>query len=313
MMTFFNFFGSIFGYVLWPIFYFVQNYGIAIIIFAFIAKIVLFPFSIKQQKSMASNARLQKKQQEIREKYKNNRQKANEEIQKLYQTEGINPSSGCLNSIVPMLVMLGIFYSISSPLTNTLHLNADLINNAVTYSQHIPGAAPGGSVSTYYQQIQILDNIGVISKSDFFRECFTSSQLDSINFLASGFELIPGSGISMLEIPNTYGFFGSWYTLIPVLCFLSSVVTQIITMRVNGTQMQGCMMVMMFAMPLFSAYIAYSVPAAVGFYWICSTLLSLVQSLIMHKFYNPVSMVANQEARHIALMEQNESNVKKAQ
>ena len=54
MMTIFNFFGSIFGYVLWPIFYVVQNYGIAIIIFAILAKIVLFPFSIKQQKAMAN-------------------------------------------------------------------------------------------------------------------------------------------------------------------------------------------------------------------------------------------------------------------
>ena len=150
MMTFFNFFGSLFGYLLWPIFYLVQNYGIAIIIFAIIAKIFLFPFSIKQQKSMAKNARMQKKQKEIQEKYKNNRQKANEEIQKLYQKEGINPSSGCTTSIVPMLVMLGIFYSISAPLTNTLHLNADLINNAVTYSQHIPGAIPTGTANTYY-------------------------------------------------------------------------------------------------------------------------------------------------------------------
>ena len=58
-MALFNFFGSIFGYVLWPIFYLVQNYGIAIIIFAILAKIVLFPFSIKQQKAMANNARLQ--------------------------------------------------------------------------------------------------------------------------------------------------------------------------------------------------------------------------------------------------------------
>ena len=65
MTTIFNFFGSIFGYVLWPIFYVVQNYGIAIIIFAILAKIVLFPFSIKQQKAMANNARLQKKQKEI--------------------------------------------------------------------------------------------------------------------------------------------------------------------------------------------------------------------------------------------------------
>lgn len=306
-MAIFNFLGSLFGYLLWPIFYLVQNYGIAIIIFAVIAKIVLFPFSIKQQKSMANNQRMQKKQAEIREKYKNNKQKANEEIQKLYQKEGVSPSSGCLTSIVPMLVMLGIFYSISSPLTNTLHLDSDLVNSTLTYAQHLPGMPPTANVNAYYQQIDVLNNINTMSNSDFITQCFTQVQLDNVSMLAKGFELVPGSGISMLEVPATYGFFGSWYILIPVFCLVSSIITQIITMRVNGTQMQGCMMVMMFGLPLFSAYIAYSVPAAVGFYWICSTLLGLVQSLIMGKIYNPVTMIANQEARHVALMIENES------
>ena len=113
----------------------------------------------------------------------------------------------------------------------------------------------------------------------------------------------------MLEIPSTYGMFGSWYIIIPILCLVSSIATQIITMKLNKTPMQGCMMFMILAMPLFSAYIAYSVPAAVGFYWICSTLLGLVQSIVMHRFYNPVTMIANQEARHVALLEQNEKNM----
>lgn len=308
-MALFNLFGSIFGYVLWPILYVVQNYGIAILIFAILAKIVLFPFSIKQQKAMANNARLQKKQQEIREKYKNNKVKANEEMQKLYQKEGVNPSSGCLTSIIPMLVMLGIFYSISSPLTNTLHLNSDLINSVVEYAQHMPGMPLHTGINTYYQQIEVLNNFSAMANTDFVNNCFTQAEISNINLLANGFELLPGSGISMLEVPSTYGFFGSFYILIPILCFVSSVVTQIITMKLNSTNMQGCMMFMMLAMPLFSAYIAYSVPAAVGFYWICSTLLGLVQSIVMHKFYNPVSMIANQEARHIALLEENESKL----
>ena len=117
MMAIFNFFGSIFGYVLWPIFYVVQNYGIAIIIFAILAKIVLFPFSIKQQKAMANNARLQKKQKEIQEKYKNNKVKANEEMQKLYQKEGVNPSSGCLTGIiVPLSKPTTVLTSNSAPI-----------------------------------------------------------------------------------------------------------------------------------------------------------------------------------------------------
>lgn len=309
MMTIFSFLGSLFGYVLWPIFYLVQNYGIAIIIFAILAKIVLFPFSIKQQKSMAKNQRLQKKQREIQEKYKNNKQKANEEMQKLYAKEGVSPSSGCLTSIVPMLVMLGIFYSISSPLSNTLHLNETLVNSTVAYAQHIPGMPLAANTNAYYQQIEVLNNFGAMLNTDFVRECFTTTQIDNINLLSNGFELFPGTGISMLVTPSNYGFFGSFYTLIPVLCFVSSIATTLISSKINGTQMQGCMMVMLLGMPLFSAYIAYSVPAAVGFYWICSTLLGLVQTIVMHKFYNPVTMIANEEARHVALMELNEKKM----
>ncbi len=309
MMTIFSFLGSLFGYVLWPIFYLVQNYGIAIIIFAILAKIVLFPFSIKQQKSMANNQRLQKKQREIQEKYKNNKQKANEEMQKLYAKEGVSPSSGCLTSIVPMLVMLGIFYSISSPLSNTLHLNETLVNSTVAYAQHIPGMPLAANTNAYYQQIEVLNNFGAMLNTDFVRECFTTTQIDNINLLSNGFELFPGTGISMLATPSNYGFFGSFYTLIPVLCFVSSIATTLISSKINGTQMQGCMMVMLLGMPLFSAYIAYSVPAAVGFYWICSTLLGLVQTIVMHKFYNPVTMIANEEARHVALMELNEKKM----
>lgn len=309
MMTIFSFLGSLFGYVLWPIFYLVQNYGIAIIIFAILAKIVLFPFSIKQQKSMANNQRLQKKQREIQEKYKNNKQKANEEMQKLYAKEGVSPSSGCLTSIVPMLVMLGIFYSISSPLSNTLHLNETLVNSTVAYAQHIPGMPLAANTNAYYQQIEVLNNFGAMLNTDFVRECFTTTQIDNINLLSNGFELFPGTGISMLVTPSNYGFFGSFYTLIPVLCFVSSIATTLISSKINGTQMQGCMMVMLLGMPLFSAYIAYSVPAAVGFYWICSTLLGLVQTIVMHKFYNPVTMIANEEARHVALMELNEKKM----
>ena len=86
-------------------------------------------------------------------------------------------------------------------------------------------------------------------------------------------------------------------------------------MRINGNMQnqQGCMKVMMFGLPLLSAYIAYVVPSAVGFYWICSSLFSLIQSLIMGKFFNATALTAKEEARHVALLEQNEAQVKKIQ
>jgi YidC/Oxa1 family membrane protein insertase len=69
------------------------------------------------------------------------------------------------------------------------------------------------------------------------------------------------------------------------------------------------MKLMIVLMPLFSAWIAYSVPAAVGFYWICSSVFSLVQSLIMGKLYGPTQLLAKSEAQHVALLELQESKV----
>lgn len=120
-------------------------------------------------------------------------------------------------------------------------------------------------------------------------------------------------GMNLFAIPQDYGLW-SPMILFPVICFASNVLTQFITMRINGKnnpmqQQQGCMKVMMYAMPLFSAYIAYIVPSAVAFYWIVSSLVSLVQSVIVGKLFSPQRMTATSEARHAALMFEQEALV----
>ena len=305
-MQIFGFFGSILGYLLWALFFVFKNFGVSIIFFTIIIRLIIFPFSIKQQKSMASTAKLQKKQKEIREKYANNRQKQNEEMQKLYQKEGVSPTSGCLTSIIPMLIMLGIFYCVAYPLTNTLHINAEAVANAKQFISALPGhpvyAATG---MTTYQEI---DLVKVLANSNsLIGTLFTGADVANIEMFVKGFNF---AGFNLLETPQTYGFL-SFYILVPILCFVSSVGAQIVTMRINktGQSQQGCMKFIMFALPLFSAYISFVVPAAVGFYWICSSVFSLIQSIIMGKFYGPDMMIARTEAQHVALLEQQEAQV----
>ena len=81
----------------------------------------------------------------------------------------------------------------------------------------------------------------------------------------------------------------------------------LLTQWLNGTKMQGCMLAMVFGMPLFSAWISYSVPGAVGFYWITSTVLGFGQSLIMNLFYSPSIMEARAEAQRVFLRRQQEA------
>ena len=139
MMAIFNFFGSILGYLLWFLYNIFHNYGVAIIFFTIIIKAVLFPFSVKSQRSMASQTKLADKQKELQAKYGNNKQKYNEELMKLYEKEGVNPSSGCLTTLLPLPIMLGIYYSVIMPLSNTLHIASERIAEATDFINRIPG------------------------------------------------------------------------------------------------------------------------------------------------------------------------------
>ena len=138
-MQIFGSIGWLLGFILWGAFYVFKNFGIAIIVFTIIVKAALFPFSLKQQKSMAGSARMAKKQQELREKYGNNRQKLQEEMNKLYEKEGVKPMGGCMTTIIPMLILLGIFYAVAYPLTNTLHIDGGNVTNALNFANAIPG------------------------------------------------------------------------------------------------------------------------------------------------------------------------------
>lgn len=305
-MQIFGFLGSLLGYILWGAFYVIQNFGLSIIVFTLIIKLVLFPFSVKQQKSMAGTARLSKKQKELQEKYANNREKYQEELNKLYEKEGVKPMGGCLTSIVPMLVILGIFYAVAYPLTNTLHLNSDSVNQAIAYVNTIPGYV--SSVNPTYQQISLLKIFPNIVNTETIQSLFSAAEISKIEMFASGFNAF---GVDLLAIPKEQGLL-SGYILFPIFCFVSNVASQFIMTKINGNQaaqQQGCMKFMLYLLPLFSAYIAYSVPSAVAFYWIISSLVSLVQSIVLGKMFSPAHLTANSEARHVALMFENEAKV----
>lgn len=303
MTDLFGFLGGIFGWVLYAAYWLVHNYGLAILIFTIFTKLIFFPSTIKQQKSMAKNARLSGQMQALREKYGTNREKLNEETQKLYEKEGVSPYSGCMSSFLPMFLLLGVFYAVAYPLTNTLHIDAAMVNNAREALAAIPGL--NLSASEYYGgQVDILMYFNAFPS---VQNCFSPDMIAEISEFAGSFNLC---GLNLLVSPSQLGF--SVYLIIPVLCFVSSVASQLVMQKMNGTgqAQQGCMKVMIYALPLFSAYIAYTVPAAVGFYWICSTVISFIQSIIVHKFFGPDMMIARGEAARVALLEQKESLVK---
>ncbi len=304
-MQIFGIFGSLLGYILWGAYYLFRNFGLAVIVFTLIVKLAMFPFSVKQQKSMAGNARLSKKQKELQEKYANNRQKYSEELNKLYEKEGVKPMGGCLTSIVPMLVILGIFYAVAYPLTNTLHLNGEDVKSALAYVNTIPGYA--SSANPTYQEISLLNIFPNIMNTDTIQSIFDASEISKIEMFMSGFS---GFGIDLFTVPQQAGFF-SPYIIFPALCLVSNIAAQFVTTKMNKAmqQQQGCMKVMLYGLPLISAYFAYAVPCAVALYWIVSSVFSLVQSIIIGKVFSADKLTAKSEARHAALLFENEAKV----
>ena len=227
-MQIFGFFGSILGYILWGAFYVLKDFGLSIIVFTLIIKLLLFPFSIKQQKSMAGTARLSKKQKELQEKYANNRQKLQEEMAKLYEKEGVKPMGGCLTTIIPFIVLLGIFYAVAYPLTNTLHLNGADVNNALAYVNTIPGYASSSNLT--YQEISLLKIFPNIMNTETIQNIFSTSEISTIQIFFNGFNTF---GVDLLAVPKDFGLF-SPMILFPVLCFLSNVGSQLIMTKING-------------------------------------------------------------------------------
>jgi len=302
-MFIFDAIGSLFGFVLWFFYSIFKNYGLAIICFTIIVKLVLFPMSIHQQKSMAKNARMSQKQQEIRKKYANDQKKMNEEMQKLYEKEGGMQSMGCVSMFVPLLLLMGVFYAVASPLTNTIHMDSTTVTNALNNLTIMPGI--GNQFTTIYGQLEIVNIATQPNGEIFLSQFFSAADISTISQYGNSFNFL---GLNLLGKASD-GFSILW--IIPALSLITSIASQFFTMKIQGTlkQQQGCMMIMMFVFPLFTAYIAYTVPAAVGLYWIVSTVTSFIQTMVLQNFYSVNHMIARQEAQRVELLRRQEKNI----
>ena len=120
-------FANLFGYVLNFLYNLVSNYGIAIILFSILIKVLMIPLTIKQQKTLRKNEIMQKEMKQIQFKYKNDPEKMNQEIMSLYKREGINPLSGCFSSIIQIILLFSVFLLVRSPLTYMVKMDTDVI------------------------------------------------------------------------------------------------------------------------------------------------------------------------------------------
>ncbi|MBQ9414153.1 MAG: YidC/Oxa1 family membrane protein insertase [Clostridia bacterium] len=371
MFDIFGILGKPLGWVMAQIFNLVGNYFVTIFLFTLIIRLLLFPLSLKQQKSTMERARLAPKQERLQKKYGNDRQKLAQKQQELYEKEGVSMTAGCLPMVLSMIVLFGVIAAIYKPLAYlaTPSIPEQVIRVAeqailvhgteLEYEEAAPageGKVTENQLAGYYGELRLMLNsergsnkeditreidepspralaraysdAGIVSEEkkdgkvtytvneQAYQEKLAAYQAltagktgaeyyDQIVKMSEQFSLFPG--FSLLEQPwNEDGFAGiNWLWIIPLLSGLTSLAASFLTMRYSKKSMpqnqpgQGCSQYsMLIFMPAFSTWIAFSVPGAVGVYWIFSNIISLAQTVALNKIYDPAKARAEAEKEY---------------
>ena len=287
-----------FGILLMFLYELVQNYGLALILFAIVIRVILLPFQMKSKRGMMRQARLQPKLAELQKKHGTNKTKINEEMAKLYKEEGVNPASGCLWGFLPLPIMLALFFAIRQPLTMMMGISPDLLNLdtggaiASTLNRLVSVHGLESTVSNYYIQIQQAQWISDFWPSFEKYAVYGLRQLD-FKFL----------GLNLGAQPQ-WNFF--WTTdwsnvriwlhglvlfILPLLSAGSQYLATHINKKINPGSPEsggGQMKMMMTLMPLMSVYFGFIVPAALSLYWTTGTLLQILQDVVLTKHYKKI-------------------------
>lgn len=260
----------------------VGSYGLALIIFTLIVKFLLLPLSIKQQHSSAKMAALAPKQKEIQNKFKNDKQRQNEELTKLYQQEGVNPAGGCLPLLIQFPIIIALYSIISRPLSYMYRLTAEQIVAA--------GSTLGIAVTEKTLRAnEISIASGIWNNISLFPQYANLTPID-FNFL----------GINLAATPSFKVLSVLW--IIPILAAVTSYFSIVITNRINPAMQaaEGTAATMnntmKYTMPLMSLWMTFTFPCGIGVYWILSSAFAILQQYILN-FLVPVKKAELTTAR----------------
>lgn len=285
-----GFIADIFGYLLNYLYNWVQNYGLAIILFSVILQIILLPLSIRQQKSMKKSAKIQQEMQKLQVKYKNNPELLNQEVMGLYKKEKVSPFSGCLSSIIQLIIFLSVFYLVSQPLTHMRKVDKSLLEK---YAQEITESGQSSS----YPEIKIIEQKASVDENVYI----------NMNFLGLDLSKVPMQNLSDIRV-----------LIIPILYVITTFVNIKIMTNFNKSKeqrqkekeekerknqknaltdgndkedgmdeqlqsMQQMTNSMNYMMPIMSIAIAVIAPLGLSLYWLVKNVLQFCERLILNK------------------------------
>lgn len=268
-------------------------YVLGLFLFAIIVELIMLPFGIKQQKTSIKQARLRPREMAIRNKYKGRNdqatmQKMQQEIQALYQSEGVSPMGGCLPLLLQIPILLALYQIVIDPLRYVLGGSAGLTGALSTYCSTAKAAGGlGMSIGSGKGTIELLamagDKVDGLANFAFFQngqacvDALKASAMPNFNLFGTNMGQIPG-------FHQPYGLL-----LIPILTFALYFASMKLNRKFSyqpaaSDPQMGCSNnVMDITMPLMSVYITFIVPAAVGIYWMFKCIISTLKQFIMHK------------------------------
>ena len=293
-----SFFANIFGYVLKLLYSIVGNYGWAIILFSILVKVLMIPLSIKQQRTMKKNEKIQGELKQIQFKYKNEPEKLNQEMMDLYKREGMSPFSGCLSSIIQIILLFSVFLLVRQPLTYMEKMNQDVISKM----EQIVTENDSNS-KTAYQEIAVIQYARSMKSGNSVDESKISEIKDYIEQASLNMDFF---GIDLTQVPtkNPKDF---KVLIIPIFYVISSFISIRLSMSsttkkkkeekkliTDGSEEQeekynpseDVNKTMGWMMPIMSVTIAIIAPLGLALYWLMNNILMIIERLVINKFLN---------------------------
>ncbi|MDY4976537.1 MAG: YidC/Oxa1 family membrane protein insertase [Clostridia bacterium] len=272
MMNALAFLAPVLGPVLKFIYQFVNNYGLAIILFSILMKLLILPLNIKQQKSMEEMRKIQPELAKLNKKYQNDKEKLQKETMKLYEQHNVNPAAGCLPVLIQFPIIFALYRVINRPMSYIMGLSVETIRKIVEVMQWDIDVSTNNLLMM--NEIKIAHNMTpeVIAKLG----DLVPGGLKSIDFTFMG--------LNLAQTPQFNQFDVLW--IIPILAVLTTFLTSKVSMMTQPSATGGAEDTaasmnkgMMLMMPLMTGYFCFMMPSGVGLYWIVNNVLAILQQL----------------------------------
>lgn len=298
-----------FGILMLWLYEFLNNYGLAVILFALIVKLILLPFMMKSRRGTMRTQSLQPVLKELEKRHGANKQKYNEEVQKLYREEKINPMGGCLWSLIPFPILLALYQAIRFPLTIMMRIPQEVVDNGGALAELLNANGYQEWFSERFSA-QMQAGYGQIAMSQFITEKWGTLEAE-FHAISERIQTLDYSflGMNLGSVPQwkiwQFDFSGpaeEWLPmiglfLIPVIAAGLTLWQSLISQKMNPQpaggdasqqSQQGTMKTMTYMMPVMTLFFAYAMPAALGLYWIASTGFGIIQDVALTKYYTKV-------------------------